>query len=82
MGLYSAEFAATPEMRRPLHAIDYLFAAALLKAYPKKPSSSLSTDYNFVLANYDSAEIITLAERLSYLKILTMDDLNLEAISV
>lgn len=79
---YYQLFTTTPEIRRPLHAIDYLFAAALLRAYPKKQSSSLSTHYNFVLVTYDSDQIITLAEHLSYLQILTMDDLNLGPISV
>ena len=78
---YSQLFATVPEIKQPLHAIDYLFAAALLKAYPKKQLSAVSAHYNFVLATFNADEIIKLAERLSCLGILTMDDLNLESIT-
>ncbi len=78
---YSQLFTVIPEIKQPLHAIDYLFAAALLKACPKKQSSDLPAHYNFVLATFNSAQIIRLAERISYLGILTMDDLNLDDIT-
>lgn len=75
-------FTVVPEISQPLHAIDYLFAAALLKSYSKKQSPDLPADYNFLSASFNRAEIAALAERVCYLQILTKDDLDLESIAV
>jgi hypothetical protein len=78
---YFQVFTVIPEINQPLQAADYLFAVALLKAYPKKQLSGQLTRYNFLLETFNSAEITKLAERLSYLGILTMDELDLAPIT-
>ena len=76
---YSQHFTVLPDIKHPLHAVDYLFAVAVLKAYPKDPSVK-SADYNFLLASFRSEEIRKVVERLSSLQILSLDNLNLESI--
>lgn len=79
---YLQLFTVIRDIKQPLHAVDYLFAALLLKAYPKQQPAGKAADDNFLLTTFQSTEIIRLAERLSYLRIIEMEDLNLEPITV
>lgn len=75
---YSQLFSSVPEKNQPLHAIDYLFSAALLKACCKSKASSQALEYNVLFATFTSSQILKIAEHLCYLEIIKMDDLNLE----
>lgn len=75
---YAKLFSSVPEVDQELTAVDYLFAAALLKAYAKQSSGAESTQYNFLLATFNAAETKKIAERLISLKMLTKDELNIE----
>lgn len=76
---YAQLFTHIPDSKQRLHAIDYLFAAALLKAC----STDLQTEnshYNVLLDNFDQDTIIKVAQRLCYLQILSKEELNLDSI--
>ena len=73
---YAQHFSNVAEANQPLHAVDYLFAVALLKAYPKKAEDK-SSQYNFLSSTCTVAETIKLAERFCALGILSEDDFNL-----
>ena len=78
---YSKLFSSVADSDQPLHAVDYLFAIALLKAYSKKSQPDNALQYNFLSATFTVTETIKLADRLVSLKILSWDELNLEPIS-
>ncbi|WP_369434548.1 HDOD domain-containing protein [Psychromonas sp. MME1] len=75
---YAQLFTTVPDHKQPLHAMDYLFAAALLKA--QEESQEKTAHYNLLLDNFNQAAIVKIAERLSHLQIITMEALNLESL--
>lgn len=74
---YCLLFNRTPQLSDPLHAVDYLFAAALLRAYPQNKQEEQPQQYNFLLTAFSLIKIKKIADRLCYLRLLTMDDLKL-----
>lgn len=72
-------FSKVPEINQSLHAVDYLFAVALLKAFPSKPVAEQESQYNFIVAAFSPSDLVKIAERLAALQILSLEDLNIAA---
>jgi len=78
---YYQLFSTVPENKHPLNAVDYLFSAALLKAYPKHIAmDEQSTGYNFVLDCFNPEEVLNIADRVIALDILTQDQIDLTSL--
>jgi HD-like signal output (HDOD) protein len=78
---YYQLFSTVPENNQPLNAVDYIFSASLLKAYPKHMQiNEQSTEYNFLLDCFNADEILKIAERVISLQILTEDQIDLTSL--
>ncbi|WP_435237260.1 HDOD domain-containing protein [Psychromonas sp. PT13] len=71
-------FSSVPGNNQVLNAVDYLFSAALLNAYPKTEQVNLEpTEYNFLLDCFNLEEVNEIATRVVELGILSDDQFDL-----
>ena len=72
---------SVPGDKQALNAVDYLFSAALLTAYPKtKKVDTKLTEYNFLLDFFNAQEVTDIAARVVQLGILSDEQFDISVI--